>query len=75
MENSDVSSEEKDIYDVNSNNDETNSNGDKNEHGTPGEVDEKEEKVVTRVKDLLAEENSNSALTIGKSDLEKMFNM
>lgn len=58
---------------MDSNNDETNSM--KNDKETPGENDENEERVVTKVKDLLAEENYNSALAIGKADLEKMFNM
>ena len=41
---------------------------------TPGDQD-KEERVVTKVKDLLAAENQSSVLNIGKADLEKMFNM
>ena len=64
--------EKPDIYDNESHDGE---NGNKGEDAeTPG-GEEREERVVTKVRDLLAAENHSSALNIGRTDLEKMFNL
>lgn len=52
------------------------SNAENNDKETPGNGSENEqdEKIITKVQDLLKEQNK-SALNINVADLEQMFNM
>lgn len=73
-EESDKSEGNPDIFDNESHDGEKSKK--KQDVDTPGGEDQdREERVVTKVRDLLAVENHSSAMNIGKADLEKMFNM